>query len=167
MTITKQVVRMQTDINASVGELTFTCPGLSPIVLHVGRLHKDVLAYAVLHGLKARVGDCAAASSGTSWTEKHAAMLSLVEHYESGSAEWAMRSTAARVVGADTQLLVAALMELKPGKTRDEIAAFVKVRSPEERAALIQSPAVKAIVDRLRTALSQDVDATALLEELN
>lgn len=80
--------------------------------------------------------------------------------------EWGVKREANGLAG--TSVLLKALVEYS-GKTRDEIAAFLKDRTQAEKMALRINPAVKAIVDRLeaeKTSKGAKVDTTALLGQL-
>ncbi len=56
--------------------------------------------------------------------DKLAAMRVMIEHLESGTAEWSPARTSSRVGSADLSLLVTALLELQPLKTKDELTAW-------------------------------------------
>ena len=175
--MSKDIERMSIEVSASTRQVTITTPPGDVVVIHGERMsgYVEELAHvsleAMLFGLARKVANCAAISKDTatglpaSWTVKLAAMREECERLESGTTEWNSRSTAGRVVGADMALLIAAYMELK-NVDRAGAAAWCKLRSPEERAALMLNPRVKVIVDRLRTQLASDVDSDALLDEV-
>src|SRR5208337_2188883 len=172
MTITKNVSRIPApDINMSLGTITWHVPTVErPVTVYTERCHKDILSYAVIHGIKARVQDGAALMKdehgrSASWADKAQAMQDIADHLMSGTAEWNMRG-GARVGTSDIALLVSALMELKPNTTREELVAWVKSKAPEVRAALMLDARVKPIMDRMRQALAAECDTQELLGEL-
>ena len=85
---------MKKSINAVAQSLTFTFDGLDPITLAMAQVSSANATYAMLHGFAARIGDNAAiqksADNGFVVTEamRRAAVLELVNHYASGSADW-------------------------------------------------------------------------------
>ena len=172
MTITKNVSRIPApEINMSLGTITWKVPGVErPVTVYTERCHKDILSYAVIHGIKARVQDGAALMKdehgrSASWADKAQAMQDIADHLMSGSPEWNMRGGGARVGTSDIALLVSALMELGTN-TREEALAWVKSKSPDVRAALMLNEKVKPIVDRMRQALAAECNTQELLGEL-
>ncbi|MGH7745986.1 MAG: hypothetical protein ACREQ5_14600 [Candidatus Dormibacteria bacterium] len=156
---------MSVEINASIGEITFSVTGIGQTVLHMGRVHKDNVAYAALHGFKQRIADAAALGQLASRKDKLAAMQELVEYYETGAADWRIKG-AIRTTGGELGLLVQCLMELQPEKTKDELTAWTKSKTAEQRASLLVSPKIKAIADRIRESLAGETQADDLLAEL-
>jgi hypothetical protein len=128
---------------------------------------------AMVHGFVQRVSDRAAISRDTktgasaSPAEKLEAMQELVEHLNSGAESWSMGREGGGGASLDVALLVSALCEVYSEKPRDEVQAWVRKRTREERAALMGGEKLKPIVDRLRLEQSKGVDAEALLGELS
>lgn len=141
-------------------------------VLTLANLHPKVRERAMLHGLVQKVSDAAALSRNTetglsaSPSEKLAAMARLVEHFNSGTEEWSTKREGGGGPSVETGLLVAALSEIYPGKTPEQLGKWVKARSAPERAALMAQENVKAIVERLRAESAKSVDTDALLAGL-
>lgn len=86
-------------IAADFGTITFEVKGHPTLTLNIGKIHADVLKRAACVGLaQVRVVDAAAIPAtrkdGTIMPEaerlalKHSRMAELIEHLESGSAEW-------------------------------------------------------------------------------
>ena len=166
-----QSKRIGIEINHSVGEIVFTLGGKN-LTFHSERA-VGTLNQAAMFGWSRKISNEAAMSRDpetglpASNEAKFNAMAAMVAHLESGTDSWSPARTSARASTADLSLLVTALMELQPTKTRDELTAWVKSKEPAARSALMLNSKVKPIVDRLRAALASDIDADALLDELN
>jgi hypothetical protein len=164
------VKKISIEINASVGQIMFGVGGKT-LTFHSERAlgTRDM---AALFGWSRKISNAAALSRDTTTglpatdAEKFDAMAEMIRHLETGTTEWNTRSTAGRGGSADMALLIAALMELKPNASKDELTAQVKAWTPADRAALMLNAKVKPIVDRLRSAVAQNVDADELLSEL-
>jgi hypothetical protein len=145
-------------------------------------LHKR----AEIHGWIQRISDAAAisrdpktghpATAGT----KLEAMTRLVEHYNSGNADWS--PTRARAIGTDETLLARTLQwiveneperlvrkdrtegQVKEQFTGDYIREKVAGWRSQERTALLTK--FKDVADMLRAESATDVDAEALLKDL-
>ena len=119
---------MKKSINESNRTITFTFDDalLEPIVFQVAKCSGVNNAYAALHGYMARIGDNAAISrqgpngSVITITEKmrRDAVMEMVNHYHSGSAEWNMRTASVKSLN-QTWLAIAT----KRGVEYDVIAA--------------------------------------------
>ena len=163
--------RIGIEINHSVGEIAFTLAGKT-LLFHADRA-PGTQRQAAMFGWSRKISNEAAMSRSVetglpaSNADKLAAMAAMIEHLESGTVDWSpARSASTRVSGADIGLLVTALMELQPTKSKDELTAWVKSKEPAARSALMLNAKVKPIVDRLRSALAADVDSESLLDEL-
>ena len=160
---------IKTSINASIGEVVFS-NGVESITVHLDRLHIDNQRYAALHGLKQKVGDAAAIArdteTGKSATEeeKFAAMKAVVEHLESGTAEWNRRTQDGE--RKPSGLLFEALCRAYPQKDAAAIRTFIAARSKAEQAALLNSAALKPHVDAIRAEAGKGVDTEELLAGL-
>ena len=127
-----------------------------------------------MHGLKQRVSDAAAlsrnATTGKSATpeEKRVAMSELIEHYNSGTADWnrARRAGARATRDSDAVMLLAALARLYPERTEEQLKTWVEKRSKADRAALMLSEKIKPIIEELREAQGASADANDLLMDL-
>jgi len=150
--------------------LTFTVLKVGELTLELGKVHQSNLDYAAIHGLKQRVSDAAAipfdakAKRYATPQEKYDAMKALVDHYNSGAAEWSLKR--AERVGTDELMLTQALSELYPMQTADAVRAKVAGMTRAERTALSDHPKVKPVIERLRAAAlaTSGVDAEKLLE---
>ena len=166
-----QSKRIGIEINNSVGEIVFSLGGKS-LTFHSERA-VGTLKQAAMFGWSRKISNEAAMSRSVetglpaSNEEKLDAMAAMIAHLESGTDSWSPARTGARASTADLSLLVTALMELQPTKGRDELTAWVKSKEPAARSALMLNSKIKPIVDRLRAALASDIDADALLDELN
>ena len=163
--------RIGIEINHSVGEIAFTLAGKT-LLFHADRA-PGTQRQAAMFGWSRKISNEAAMSRSVetglpaSNEEKLDAMAAMIAHLESGTDSWSPARTGARASTADLSLLVTALMELQPARSRDELTAWVKSKEPAARSALMLNAKVKPIVDRLRAALASDIDADALLDELN
>ena len=93
---------IQTEIVGDV--LTIRMTGQPTIRVDAGTLSKDIQQQAMMHGLKQKICDAAAASKGTPAVERHAAMMVVYEAIAKG--DWnAKRATG----GAGDGLVVEAL----------------------------------------------------------
>lgn len=167
---TKAVKRISIELNHSIGQIVFAI-GDKTLVFHAERA-KGTRDQAALFGWARKISNEAALSRDENGqpaddATKLAVMADMVTHLETGTDQWSPNRVAGRATSGDIALLVTALMELQPTKERAELTAWVKSKSPAERAALMVNPKVKTIVDRLRTALASEVDADGLLDELN
>lgn len=156
-------------------KMLFTVAGVGVIELNIPNIAPANRAKAELHGWKQRVSDAAAIpcnpDTGKPATpaEKFAAMSAIVEHYNSGSADWSIkRAEGGRDTGA---IVVQALANLK-GKSIEEMARQIgelAARSGVEPAAIIKRLAGNADVIREVAAIRAarvGVDADDLLSEL-
>jgi hypothetical protein len=150
-------------------KIVFQVLGAGETVLDLSRVHADVRAKALIHGMVQRVSDAAAIPRNTttgksaSPVEKLEAMSALVEHYNSGASEWRL----ARAEGAGRgSYLLNALLELKPGKSREEISAWLKTLDDKTKRALENSDKIKPLIDKQRAAGAVEIDAEELLEGL-
>lgn len=117
---------IQTEIVDDV--LTIRMTGQPTIRVDAGTLSKDIQQQAMMHGLKQKICDAAAASKGTPPVERHAAMMIVYEAIARG--EWnAKRATG----GAGDGLVVEALARAYGKSTAwadaqiDALAAKLKV----------------------------------------
>jgi hypothetical protein len=95
----KENQHVQPVVDVEAGTVTFRTRGHPDIVLHAAKLHPDVMRRAALVGMaQVRIVDAAAVGmtddDGNIIPEagrialKHERMAALVEHYETGTAEW-------------------------------------------------------------------------------
>lgn len=120
---------MKKSINTTDNTITFTFDGLDAVVFHADQAHDDTRNYAMLHGYAARIGDNAAIARkdvpGGKVTEtmRRDAVMALVAHYESGSAEWETRTARPKAQNS----VIAAIAE-KRGITYAEAEQFLAVQ---------------------------------------
>lgn len=151
--------------------LKFTVLGVGDLVLDMAKVNAAIVDRAAVHGLTQRISDRAAkprdqaTGQAQSPQEKYDAMAELVEHYNSGSAEWSLARTGG---GGRDSMLVRALIELKPSLAADDIREYVKTLSAGAKAALMAEPKISKIVKRIEAEAikSAGIDAGDLLAQL-
>lgn len=111
-----------------------------------------------LHGLTQKLADATAKEAGTSVGEKWNALLDVWFALTNG--EWSLRRE-----GQGTMLL-RALCEAYPARTRDDLKTWLDARSGAERNALARSERLKPIIDRMVAERATDIDTEAMLDEL-
>lgn len=153
--------------------IVFTVRDVGELRLDLAMISEEVRARAMLHGLCQRIADAAALSRSTetgkpaSAQDKHDAMKRLVDHYNSGTAEWNIARAAGGGGGSDGYLLQA-LFQLYPDRGEAQVREFYSKLDKKQRAALIASPKIAPIIDALRAkgaGVSED-EVEAMLGEL-
>lgn len=140
-----------------------------PLTFSLDKVSAANRAYAALHGFKQRLADAAAlgrdgeTGASASPEEKAANIQALIDHYESGAEGWNITRTGGG--GKSSGLLVRALMELS-GESAEAVKAKVEAWTPKERAAVETSAKVKPVIDRMKAAGVEGVDAESLLADL-
>lgn len=161
---------MTTRVEGSVLTITVLNDGighntLPPITFDADDASEANNAHARMHGWTQRLCDRAAKgrnpTTGASATpqEKYDAILELAEYYMSGDVAWKMSGSG---VGGDG-LLLRALMEYKPGHSRERLVAYLATLAPKVKNQLLNSAAILPIANRLRAEAAGDVDADELL----
>lgn len=147
---------------------TFTFDGLPHIIVDTGTLSAKIVHNLVMHGLKQKIADGAAMSrnpdTGRPATDadKNARMIAIAERLKAG--QWRAESEGGTTGG----LLLRALMELYPNRTKDDIIAYLEKRSDKEKAQLRTTAKVAPIIERLRAEAGKStVDVDAMLDELS
>jgi len=161
------------------GVVTFTVAGAGDTMLDLGALSEATRHRAMVHGMIQRVSDAAAMSRNdetgkpASPADKLAAMARLVDHYNSGTDQWTMVREGGGG-GNEGGLLGQVLMRAygaKAGETADQhrerILAYVKKRTPKERAALLAEPRLAQIAAQIREEQGKGVDTSGMLDELD
>lgn len=165
------------------GVVTFTVRDAGELRLNLASLSPEVRERALVHGMVQRVSDAAAIpfnkEEGRYATpqEKFEAMRALVEHYESGTTEWARKGGGAGGprVDSDSSLILAAVARVQGVEVatmRERVKANAEKRGVSTRAylsALLASEAVKAVYEELKAAqpvAKPAVDADEALKEL-
>lgn len=155
------------------------------LTLELDRLGEAVKQRAMIHGLIQRVSDAAAlpfnkeAGRYATPQEKLEAMRGLVEHYMTGTGEWARKAAgggAPRVTSEDLLILraVAELQGVEVATMRERVKEMAEKRGVTQRAylgaILARSEAVRAIVERMKAeqpaATGAGLDGDELLDEL-
>lgn len=159
-----------TQVDAHSRTITFNvknAPGTGMLVLHLNNVHAANLDYAAFHGFKQRISDAAAIERNSetglpaSPGDKLAAMTALVEHYESGSPDWATRVARTASEGG---LLLQSLMRM--GVARETAAERIAQWSRSEQLAVLNSPKVKLHADAIRLEAGKGIEVSGLLEGL-
>lgn len=129
---------MKKAIIAGTTQIRFTFEGLDDLVFDANKCSEANNDYAVLHGYMARLGDAAALSRNVKGvgnmpgvrdiTEemRRNEVRALIEHYESGSAEWNMKAK------ASVQNPAILALATKLGKTYAETQAYIAEKAMAE-----------------------------------
>lgn len=166
-------VRFERDATEQVTGVVFVVKDVGETKLELGKVSAANAERAKVHGFVQRCSDRAAISRDTktgqpaSPKDKFEAIKELVEHYNSGAEQWSTAREGGGGPSAETALLISALCELYPKKTREDIQAWVRKRSANERLALCEGPQVKVIIERLRAESAKDIKVDDLLSELD
>lgn len=150
--------------------IKFRVLDIGELVLDLSKVHAENAARALSHGFIQRVADAAAISRDTktgksaSPRDKFEAMEELVNHYNSGSAEW--RLARAEGSGFGRSYLLLALCELYPNKTRDELDTWLKAKTAEQRRGLEMEESIKAKIDAMKAKGTEHINTQVLLGEL-
>ena len=131
-------------------EITFEVTGIGAAVLELNAVKPDVATRAMYHGFRQRVADCAA--SEKSAEGKLAAMRAMVEWLNAGN-PWERERGAG---GGKGSIELRAIAEVR-GKTIEEVKAGIEataatrgVKPAAVQAALVNLPAVRAVIERIR-----------------
>jgi len=159
--------------------VTFEVRDAGNVTLDLSKLADEVKDRAMIHGMVQRVSDAAAMSRNdetgkpASPVDKLTAMARLVDHYNSGTHLWTMNREGGGG-GNEGGLLGQVLMRAygpKSGETsdahRERILAYVKKRTPKERAALLAEPRLAQIAVQIREEQGKGVDTSGMLDELD
>lgn len=134
------------------------------LTLRAADLSQDIIARAVMHGLKQKLVDAAAISrdpeTGRAATieTKFAAVKEVYDRLLSG--DWNKRREGG--AGASGGLLFRALCRMYEGKkSADDIKAFLEAKTDAEKAALRKNAKVAAIIEEIRAESTKPGDANA------
>jgi len=125
-------------------------------------LPDSLLAKFAAHGAEQKLGDETAGTQDVD--DMYEDVSALVERLNKG--EWRTERQGGGFSGIS--ILIKALMEVT-GKTDEQVKAWIKDKTPADKAALKNSPKVKPVYDRLeaeKAAGAAKVDTDALLGEL-
>ena len=118
---------MKKVINAAAGSVTFVFEGLTSVTLNISEVTSQNRAYAELHGFAARIGDAAAltksAENNFVVTEsmRREAVIEMVEHYISGTADWNLRVSARKPAQNPTIMAIATKLGISYTEAEAEI----------------------------------------------
>ena len=158
--------------------MAFTVAGCGTVTLDLNSLSQPNQQRALIHGMKQRISDAAAIpcdpDTGLPATpaEKFEAISALVEHYNSGTDEWARVRAAGDGSLRTGQTLTAfanVYYEGDMGKAEVTMLAFETKRGIDRKAALkiwAGSDKIIAEVARMKAEQATTVDADDLLAEL-
>ena len=140
------------------------------LYIHPARLHDDIVRMAILHGLKQKLVDAAAISrnpdTGKSATiaDKFNAVKAVYDRLMSGSWNKPHEDS-----GNSGGLLLRALCRMQPGKTVEQLKAWLEGKTDKEKAALRANPRVAKVIDEIRSesAKTDDIDTDELLNQLD
>lgn len=121
-------------------------------------LDSGIQTKLMLHGLTQKLSDATAKEAGTSIQEKWEAIEEVWAALLNG--EWSLKRE-----GQGTMLL-RALCEVYPNRTREALKVWLDGRTAAEKAALTRNPRVKTVMDRLLAEKASDIDTESLLDEL-
>jgi len=168
-------------INDAFTTVTFNVRGHKPLVLDMDKLHPDIVKRAACVGMaQVRINDAAAIGrtdkegriipDADRTAMKYEAMKRLVEHYMTGTAEWAQRVAKGKGDAGQTSLTLRALAMVQGVDVetmRERVEANAEKRGVTVRAYLAKvatSEAVRRKMDELRGPAA--VDADDMLDEL-
>ena len=153
--------------------IIFNVQGAGSLNLDMAVVDKEILKRAAIHGLVQRISDAAAMSRDTDTgqpatpADKFERMKELVDYYNSGAAEWRrVKASGAGAGNTGGGLLLKCLVIMKPEKTKEEIAEWLKKLTKKEKFALLGSKQVKAVADTIRGKQAENVDSEELLNGL-
>jgi hypothetical protein len=160
--------------NAATRTLTWVIPECEPLELHLDEVHADNIAWAAVHGFKRRVADGAALSCDTAtgksatWAAKRESMAEIVDHLESGSAEWDLRARARGPrVDNELEFYVRALRLVYSNKSEEALEKWARGKSRAQRAAhLVESSAMREAAELLRLEMAEGIDTADMEAEL-
>lgn len=155
--------------NTSTLYADFTFANAPAISIDLAALTPEIRHQLMLHGLKQKIVDAAAIPRCTdtgraaSDADKIDAMRAVAERLMAG--EW---NATREGGGATGGLLLRALIELYPAKSRESLVDYLGGKSDKEKAALRASPKIAPIIDRLKAEAGRagGIDADDLLGEL-
>lgn len=153
------------------GIIRFVVKDAGELTLDLSRVHPDNMQHAAIHGFIQRISDGAAIGrdpkTGRPATpeEKLEAMARLVEHYESGTAEWSRVQAA----GPRGGLLFEALVRMYPDKDAATIRAYLDGLTDKQQAALREDDEVAPVIAAIKAERAKDapkMDTKGLLAGL-
>lgn len=152
------------------GNLTLSFVTGDRLVVKTADLSPEILAYAIMHGLKQKLVDAAAISRNTE-TGRPATP---VDKYEAVKAvydriivegRWNATREGGGAVGG---LLLKALIRLYPAKSADALREYLDGKTDAEKSALRRTPKIAAMIETIREEAGKtaNIDTDELLSEL-
>ena len=135
------------------------------IELNAGTLSEEIQRTAMMHGLKQKLGDAAAISRNAetgraaSIADKYNAVKEVADRLTT-ERQWNKTREGGSGGGS---LLLRALCELQPRKTREQLSEWLATKTDKEKAALRASEAIAA---KIASYKATDIDTESLLAEL-
>lgn len=169
-----------TTISEDKTQVTFHVKGAGELVLNLKQVSEACRARALIHGFVQRVSDKAAIPCDTTTglpatpAMKLEAMRGLVDHFMTGTDEWAPKKAEGARKPKDglEPLLIAAVCEVT-GKDESALRAIIEsgaaaksIKPTQFLAALANAAKVKAVIERMRAEVAPDLDGDELLEGL-
>ena len=124
------------------------------------RLRPEIIRQLTIHGLKQKLIDAAALPKGSTIQDKGEAIDKVWRNLLDGI--WSLKGLG---LGNEGGLLLQALCELYPRKSKDDLKAWLDGKDKAAQAALRAKPEIAAVIAKLRKPSGVDVDD--LLDELN
>lgn len=158
-----------TDGNGLPSGVVFESANGDKIEVILKSLDEQTRLYAACHGIKQKCVDAAALSrnplTGASATvaDKWRELVEVAERINNGGGWNAKRGDGEPSGG----LLLMALIELNPNKTREWLVEWLNTKTNADKAALRGNPKIAPIIDRIRAAkVSTTIDTDNLLKEI-
>lgn len=155
-------------VSATKTNFTITLADKREFRFEFDRLTPELLNRAAAHGFKQKIVDAAAiprditTGRSASDADKLNAMAEVATRLLT-TGEWNTRNGEG---GNEGGLLLRALVELYPTKTREALTEWLKKKSKSEQAALRADAKVAPIIARLRAESAPEMDTSAMLDEL-
>jgi len=180
MTKQKSNSVITTAVSEDQTRITFNVKGAGELVLDLTKMNAAILMRARTHGFIQKVSDRAAipfnkeTNQYATPQQKFDAMRELVDHFHSGTADWAPKREggAGRKPGGLDPILLAAVAEVT-GKTIADVRGIVEagakakaITQSQFLGALSSAAKVRPIVERMRAEQASDLDGDELLEGL-
>lgn len=170
-------------IDVAAGTVTFAVKGHDDLVLHMDKLHPDIVKRAALVGMaQVRIVDAAAVGmtddEGNIIPEddrialKHSRMAALVEHYETGTAEWSRVGTGGGGRSITVEALARVVFAGDYERAESAVADYAaKKFDGDTKKALAHFREGKRVMDAMAAIRAErtgpaKVDADAALDEL-
>jgi hypothetical protein len=146
----------------------FAVLGAGSVTLDMGKISPEVLAYAAYHGLKQRLSDCIVSEETAG--DKLAAITTLRDHYETGTADWRVKvASGERDMGGVTIAAVARVQGASVADITAKVATMAEKKGTTTKAilaSLAKSPDVIKMVATIKAEKSTAGDGDDLLLEL-